>query len=181
MIQIVTSIFYLGSWATFGAVRVPRVAVNIVSKYFIDKLPTRRRKLQFLKAEWYFRMASVLVYIALSLGFCTWLPDKFCFMFRNAFTHMGMSHAKLNSCKWQVFGIRFLVLLLYFPLEILMLIVVRRHTGDQTFNVKLKEALFLGETELQELINEQKAYLNKQAPNEQKKGLGLRQALDLES
>lgn len=62
-----------------------------------------------------------------------------------------------------------------------MLIVVRRHTGDQTFNVKLKEALFLGETELQELINEQKAYLNKQAPNEQKKGLGLRQALDLES
>lgn len=93
---------------------------------------------------------------------------------------MGMSHAKLNSCKWQVFGIRFLILLLYFPLEILMLIVVKRHTGDQTFNFKLKEALFLGETELQELIKEQKEYLKKQVP-EKKKEKGLRQALDLES
>lgn len=94
---------------------------------------------------------------------------------------MGMSHAKLNSCKWQVFGIRFLILLLYFPLEILMLIVVKRHTSDQTFNVKLKEALFLGETDLQELIKEQKEYLNKRAPEEKKKEKGLRQALDIES
>lgn len=180
IVQIVTSIFYLGSWATFGLVRVPRVAVNIVSKYFVEKFPTRRRKLQFLKAEWYFRLASVLVYVALSLGFCTWLPEKFCFMFRNAFTHLGMTHAKLNSCKWQVFGIRFLFLTLYFPLEILMLVVVRRHTGDQTFNFKLKEALSQGETELQELISEQKAQLGKQtSPKE--KAESLRQTLDIES
>jgi hypothetical protein len=63
-----------------------------------------------------------------------------------------MTKNKLNQCKWQVFGIRFLILTLYFPLEILTLIVVKRHTCDQIFNVKLKEALFQGETELKELI-----------------------------
>ena len=143
---------YLGSWATFAAVRIPRVGINIISKYFLEKFPARRHKLLFLKIEWYFRCASLLVYIAFSLGFCTWLPEKFCYTFRNAFQSLGMTKNKLNQCKWQVFGIRFLILTLYFPLEILTLIVVKRHTCDQIFNIKLKEALFQGETELKELI-----------------------------
>ena len=112
--------------------------------------------MKWLKVEWIFRAVTVLAFIALSFGFSTWLPDKFCSNFKNAFTKMGLSTAKLNSCKWQVFGIRLLLLVLYLPVEFLLLIVVKRYTSDSTFNIRLKEALAKGEDELIAFIEEQR-------------------------
>jgi hypothetical protein len=53
-----------------------------------------------------------------------------------------------NACKWRVFGVRFLILILYFPIEIMCFCVVRRNTNDNMFNLRLKEALYKGEMEL---------------------------------
>lgn len=43
---------------------------------------------------------------------------------------------------------------MYFPVEILTFAVVKRHTNDMMFNVKLKEALYKGESILQFLAEE---------------------------
>lgn len=84
---------------------------------------------------------------------------------------MGLSTAKLNSCKWQVFGIRLLLLVLYLPVEFLLLIVVKRHTSDSTFNIRLKEALAKGEGELIAFIEEQRIHLKEEKSDKKLKNV----------
>lgn len=37
LLQIVTSAVFLGSWATLAAVRLPRLAIMITNRYFLDR------------------------------------------------------------------------------------------------------------------------------------------------
>jgi hypothetical protein len=159
VIQIIFSAVYLGSWATLFAVRLPRLVVTIVTRYHLDRFQTRLRKLQVLKVELAVRVATFVGLLAFSYGFCTWLPEKFCEMF---YTAPNFAPTRFSTCKWQVFGIRIVTITLFLPIEVIMLIVVRRHTSDMLFNIKLKGALTSGESELQIIIKEQKEQLAKE-------------------
>lgn len=103
-----------------------------------------------LKVELVIRIATLLALFGFSYGFCTWLPEKFCETFLGSGS--DQSPSRLSTCKWQVFGIRIVAVSLYMPFEFVMLLVVWRNIRDRMFNIRLKSALILGESELQNLI-----------------------------
>ena len=72
-----------------------------------------------------------------------------------------------------MFGIRIVAISLYIPLEIVMLLVVWRNTSDLIFNIRLKTALILGESELQVIIKEQKEELAKKVKPVKREGITL--------
>jgi hypothetical protein len=158
IVSFITAFLYLDSWVTFAVVWAPRVAVDIISKYATKKM-TKIRVARWHKVEWVFRAISVIIFIILSFGFSTWLSEKFCQTYKNSFAKMGLTSARLNSCKWQTFGIRMLCVLLYLPVEAMLFIVIKRHASDSLFTMRLKEALSKGELELIALIEEQRSQL----------------------
>jgi hypothetical protein len=99
-------------------------------------------------------LTATALFIAFSLGFCTYLPENFCLLFKKAFTKIGVTSQQANACKWRVFGVRFLILILYFPIEVMCFCVVRRNINDNKFNLRLKEALYKGEVELKVLVED---------------------------
>ena len=73
-----------------------------------------------LKTDWILRVVTVVFYLFLSFGFSVQLPMDFCDL-------IGTEEKNFSSCKWQVFGFRFVFMLLFIPLELLMLAVVYRN------------------------------------------------------
>ena len=85
-----------------------------------------------MKADWIVRLVTLGFYICLSFGFSTWLPEHFCEL-------IGQDGDTFSSCKWQVFGFRLVFILLYMPVEMVMLAVVYRHATDMIFKIQLSK------------------------------------------
>ena len=172
----------MGSWVTFLLVRLPRLGMSIFSAKFFHRVVTVDRKIKFLDWEWKVRAITVALYIVLSLGFSVWLPGQFCKLFSGIFFQLGRTASQAMACKWQVFGFRLVFMVLYFPVDIILFCVTYRHTRDLTFQIQLKEAIYLGETELQNLSMAVKNkgdpfkavnYIRKGGPDQRVMGGGL--------
>ena len=83
-----------------------------------------------MKTDWILRCVTLGIYVCLSFGFSTWLPERFCEL-------IGKSEDSFSSCKWQVFGFRLVFILLYLPLELVALAVVYRNATDMIFKIQL--------------------------------------------
>ena len=83
-----------------------------------------------MKTDWILRLVTLIFYIGLSFGFSVWLPEHFCKL-------IGQDEDTFSSCKWQVFGFRFVFILLYMPIELITLAVVYRHATDMIFKIQL--------------------------------------------
>ena len=79
-----------------------------------------------MKTDWILRLVTLFLYVCLSFGFSVWLPERFCRL-------IGNDEDTFSSCKWQVFGCRFVSILLYLPVELVTLAVVYRHATDMIF------------------------------------------------
>ena len=133
LVQFVVSIIYLGSWFTFIFVRVPRLVWGCVMAHWKLKIFRSTRALLMMKADYILRLATLVIYVGLSFGFSVWLPEQFCEL-------IGRSEDSFSSCKWQVFGFRFVFILLYLPVELLTLAVVYRNATDMIFKIQLRKA-----------------------------------------
>ena len=131
-IQFVISIIYLGSWVTFIMVRIPRVVWGCIMSHGKKKIIKSKSASCMMKTDWILRLVTLIFYICLSFGFSVWLPDRFCKL-------IGNDEDTFSSCKWQVFGFRFVFILLYLPVELVTLAVVYRHATDMIFKIQLRE------------------------------------------
>ena len=84
------------------------------------------------KTNWILRLVTLIIYVFLSFGFSVWLPERFCKL-------IGNDEDTFSSCKWQVFGFRFVFILLYLPVELVLLAVVYRYATDMIFQIQLRE------------------------------------------
>ena len=144
-IQFVISIIYIGSWFTFLLVRIPRVIWGLLTSKFQRKIYMSMRGAGIMKADWIFRIITLVIHFLLSLSFSVWLPEQFCDL-------IGVEErdeTKWSNCKWQVFGFRFVFILLYFPLEILALAVVYRNATDIIFKIQLRKMTGISEVEME--------------------------------
>ena len=74
-IQFVISIIYIGSWFTFLLVRIPRVIWGLCTSKFQRKIYMSMRGANIMKADWIFRLVTLVLHIFLSFGFSVWLPE----------------------------------------------------------------------------------------------------------
>jgi hypothetical protein len=128
LIQFVISIIYLGSWVTFFLVRIPRLVWGFVMANWKTKIFNSKSAQCMMKADWILRLVTLVFYIGLSFGFSVWLPEHFCEL-------IGHDKDSFSSCKWQVFGFRFVFILLYLPVELVFLAVVYRNATDMIFKI----------------------------------------------
>ena len=84
-----------------------------------------------MKTDWIMRLITLVCHFLLSFGFSVWLPEQFC----NLIGVEENDETEWSNCKWQVFGFRFVFILLYLPLEFLMLAVVYRNATDMIFKI----------------------------------------------
>ena len=138
-IQFVISIIYIGSWLTFVFVRLPRVGLGFALLKWRNKIFLSNNGVCWMKTDWMLRLGTGILYIAFSLGFSAWLPERYCEL-------IGSEPDSFASCKWQVFGFRLIFILLSYPLEALMLAVVYRHATDMIFKMELRK--LTGQTEM---------------------------------
>ena len=131
-IQFVVSIIYIGSWVTFILVRIPRVVWGLLMQKFKLNIFLSARGINIMKADWILRLTTLVIYIGLSFGFSVWLPEHFCEL-------MSVSEDSFSSCKWQVFGFRLVFILMYLPIELIMLAVVYRNATDNIFKIQLRK------------------------------------------
>ena len=130
LIQFVISIIYLGSWVTFVIVRLPRVFWGCVLSHCQRRIIKSKSAQCMMKTDWILRCVTLGIYICVSFGFSTWLPERFCEL-------IGQNEDSFSSCKWQVFGFRLVFILLYLPLELVALAVVYRNATDMIFKIQL--------------------------------------------
>ena len=131
-IQFVISIIYIGSWWTFLFVRIPRVVMGLIWSKWKLQIFNSNKAMCMLKADWILRVATLGLYLLISFGFSVWLPRNFCEL-------IGTDKDELSSCKWQVFGFRLVFMLMFIPIECLMLAVVYRNATDMIFKVELRQ------------------------------------------
>ncbi len=85
-----------------------------------------------MKTDWILRLVTFCIYLLTALGFSIWLPEQFCKL-------IGEEGASFNSCKWQIFGFRFVFILLSLPMELLTYAVVYRNATDMIFKIQLRK------------------------------------------
>ena len=130
-VQFIVSIIYLGSWITFLLVRVPRIIWGLGMVKYKTRVFKSHRGVCLMKTDWILRLVTVGFYLAIALSFSVWLPKQFCEL-------IGSEADSFNSCKWQVFGFRFIFILLSLPVEALQLAVVYRNATDMIFKIELR-------------------------------------------
>lgn len=74
-IQFIISIIYIGSWFTFLFVRIPRVVWGLLLSKFHRKIYMSMRGAGIMKADWIFRLVTLVIHILLAFGFSVWLPE----------------------------------------------------------------------------------------------------------
>ena len=145
LLQFVVSLVYMGSWFTLALVRLPRVLVSVFAQKYFMKISAVERRMLFLKFEWISRFVTNVLYILLSLGWSLWLSGQFCDMFSGVFEHIrGRRIGHEEECTYQVVGFRFVFMVLYYPIELVTMGVVYRHTHDLEFQIRLKSILMTG-------------------------------------
>ena len=81
---------------------------------------------------------TLVLYILLSLGFSSYLPLKFCHLFDGLLGSTRTNDDEIQTCRWQIFGFRIVFMVLYFPVELITMAVVYRHSNDLSFQLDLK-------------------------------------------
>jgi len=102
-----------------------------MSKYKLN-IFLSSRGIKIMKADWIARLATLVIYIGLSFGFSVWLPEHFCEL-------LNVAPDNFSSCKWQVFGFRFVFIIMYLPIEFVLLAVVYRNATDNIFKIQLRK------------------------------------------
>lgn len=130
-IQFLVSIIYIGSWITFILVRLFRVLWGLAMKKWRLGLLHSPRAAKWIKADYIGRLVTVVIYFGVSFGFSVMLPRQFCDL-------MGTDEDEFSSCKWQVFGFRMVFMLMFIPIELILLAVVYRYATDTLFKTELR-------------------------------------------
>ena len=128
-LSFIISIIYIGSWITFLAVRLIRVIWGFFMQQCSLRIYKSRSGQCMMKADWIFRLITVILYLIVAFATSVRMPELFC-------DFIGQTEdGQFTSCKWQVFGFRFIFILLGIPLEMLLLAVVYRFATDMVFKI----------------------------------------------
>jgi hypothetical protein len=92
-VQLVISIIYIGSWASFFLVRAPRLLWGLMFAKWRLQIFHSGRGLCMMKADWILRLVTLILYVGIAFGFSTWLPEQFCAL-------LEKEDDSFNSCKW---------------------------------------------------------------------------------
>ena len=132
LLQLLISIIFLGSWVTFFFVRIPRLGWGLGIAKCRKQVFNSRFGINLMKTDWILRVVTFCIYLITALGFSAWLPEQFCEL-------IGEEGSSFNSCKWQIFGFRFVFILLSLPAEALIFAVVYRNATDMIFKIQLRK------------------------------------------
>ena len=141
-LQFIVSIIYIGSWASFLLIRMSRVIWGLITSNCRLKIYRSRMGICLMKADWIFRFVTFVLDIILAIGFSVSLPEQFCEL-------IGKEQEDFASCKWQVFGMRIVFILLAVPLDLLTFAVIYRHATDMIFKIQLRRVTGQGDIELE--------------------------------
>ena len=150
VLQFIVSIIYIGSWASFLMVRASRVIWGLITSNCRLKIYRSSMGICLMKADWVFRLTTFVLDFILAFVFSVSLPEQFCEL-------IGKEDDDFASCKWQVFGMRIVFILLAIPLDLLTFAVIYRHATDMIFKIQLRRVTGHGDIELESRGKKQKS------------------------
>lgn len=86
------------------------------------------------------RIVSIALYTILSICFMFWLPEKFCELWRELAADTQGTSGEI-ACKWQIFGFRIVFMIIYFPLDAIITLVVIRQCQDFLLHLMIKDKM----------------------------------------
>jgi hypothetical protein len=108
--------------------------IRKIYKRWID---TKEGDLKFYKAQRIFRIATMCLALVLEISCATFLADHYCYYWGVKETVTMRRVSQTVACKWQMFGFRMVYVVVYFPIDFIMMLVVIRYCKDIIFNHNL--------------------------------------------
>jgi len=141
ILQFVTAIFWVGNWFSFVCINIPRMLWDTMTfkKFYPRWVHTREGTVRYYKAERIFRIITLCMALVLEIGCATFLAEQFCYFWGVDEETISHRVSQTVACKWQIFGFRMVFVVVMFPIDFIMMLVVLRHCKDVNFNFKLGE------------------------------------------